>query len=145
MAPEIILRSGHGAASDWWSIGILLYAPASRLFCPPALLPGHSSFSSLSLFMRFFRYELLCGETPFNKGSPKATMALIAETSKDPYFPSHLSAAAVDIIKRLLTRDQAARLVHQHPLLQLQLSHACTGLRPRRRRRHQDPPFFQGD
>jgi serine/threonine protein kinase len=24
MAPEIILRSGHGAASDWWSIGILL-------------------------------------------------------------------------------------------------------------------------
>ena len=95
--------------------------------------------------MLFFRYELLCGETPFNKGSPKATMALIAETSKDPYFPSHLSAAAVDIIKRLLTRDQAARLVHQHPLLQSQLSDACTGLRPRRRRRHQDPPFFQGD
>jgi len=83
MAPEIILRSGHGAASDWWSIGILLY-------------------------------ELLCGETPFNKGSPKATMALIAETSKDPYFPSHLSAAAVDIIKRLLTRDQAARLGYGH-------------------------------
>lgn len=83
MAPEIILRSGHGAASDWWSIGILLY-------------------------------ELLCSETPFDKGNPKATMALIAETTKDPYFPSHLSASAIDLIKRLLTRDQAARLGYGH-------------------------------
>jgi hypothetical protein len=40
-------------------------------------------------------------------------MALIAETTKDPYFPSHLSASAIDLIKRLLTRDQAARLVRQ--------------------------------
>jgi hypothetical protein len=60
-----------------------------------------------------YRYELLVGETPFGRGSPKATMALIAETTKDPYFPSHLSTYAIDIIKRLLTRDQAARLVLQ--------------------------------
>ena len=91
------------------------------------------------------RYELLCGETPFNKGSPKATMALIAETSKDPYFPSHLSAAAVDIIKRLLTRDQAARLVQQRLPLQPLTSHVCVGIRPRRRCRHQDPPIFQSN
>ena len=60
------------------------------------------------------RYELLCSESPFDKGTPKETMALIAETTKDPYFPAHLSASAIDIIKRLLTRDQAARLVEQH-------------------------------
>jgi hypothetical protein len=60
------------------------------------------------------RYELLCSETPFDKGNPKDTMALIAETTKDPYFPAYLSTSAIDIIKRLLTRDQAARLVQQH-------------------------------
>jgi hypothetical protein len=43
--------------------------------------------------------------------NPKATMALIAETTKDPAFPSFLSPSAIDIIKRLLTRDQTARLV----------------------------------
>lgn len=83
MAPEIILRSGHGAASDWWSIGVLLY-------------------------------ELLCGETPFNELSPKATMALIAETTKVPQFPSYLSPSAIDLIKRLLTREQTARLGYGH-------------------------------
>ena len=40
-------------------------------------------------------------------------MALIAETTKDPYFPSHLSPSAIDLIRRLLKRDQAARLVNQ--------------------------------
>ncbi len=60
------------------------------------------------------RYELLCGETPFNEASPKLTMALIAETTKDPHFPSHLSASAIDLIKRLLKRDSTARLVSRH-------------------------------
>lgn len=99
MAPEIILRCGHGAASDWWSIGCLLcHPPASSIAC-----------AALSRCVR--RYELLVGDTPFGRGSPKATMALIAETTKGPYFPGYLSTYAIDIIKRLLTRDQAARLV----------------------------------
>ncbi len=39
MAPEIILRSGHGAASDWWSIGILLYVIfCFSPHCPPLLV-----------------------------------------------------------------------------------------------------------
>lgn len=101
MAPEIILRCGHGAASDWWSIGILL--------CEHFVFLHHA----VTLPHGCCRYELLVGETPFGRGSPKATMALIAETTKDPYFPSYLSTYAIDIIKRLLTRDQASRLVRR--------------------------------
>jgi hypothetical protein len=73
---------------------------------PPRLFPR-----TRSIVTCVRRYELLVGETPFGRGSPKATMALIAETTKDPYFPGYLSTYAIDIIKRLLTRDQAARLV----------------------------------
>jgi serine/threonine protein kinase len=25
LAPEVILRNGHGKAVDWWSFGILIY------------------------------------------------------------------------------------------------------------------------
>ena len=88
------------------------------MFCKSCFLPRsvfqfHFQFQFPPLCVTAVRrYELLVGETPFGRGSPKATMALIAETTKDPYFPSYLSTYAIDIIKRLLTRDQAARLVH---------------------------------
>jgi serine/threonine protein kinase len=108
MAPEIILRCGHGSASDWWSLGILL--------CGHAAAARRAAVCGAARANTVCRYELLVGETPFGRGSPKATMALIAETTKDPYFPSYLSTYAIDIIKRLLTRDQAARLVRQPQL-----------------------------
>ena len=25
MAPEVVNRRGHGAAADWWSLGVLMY------------------------------------------------------------------------------------------------------------------------
>ena len=86
---------------------------------PPYFFAPKQTFVTIT-----YSYELLVGETPFGRGSPKATMALIAETTKDPYFPSHLSTYAIDIIKRLLTRDQAARLVLQHPLPRPTFAHA---------------------
>jgi len=132
MAPEIILRCGHGAASDWWSIGILLCERFRSLHHAVTLPHGCC------------RYELLVGETPFGRGSPKATMALIAETTKDPYFPSYLSTYAIDVIKRLLTRDQASRLVRLRLRGSLSALTACAGLWPRWCCCHQDPPIFQG-
>ena len=94
------------------------YTPCSAKVASCPVPSSSSIFSSTSrpsqcqCVTAVRRYELLVGETPFGRGSPKATMALIAETTKDPYFPSYLSTYAIDIIKRLLTRDQAARLVH---------------------------------
>ncbi|NWR66934.1 KS6B2 kinase, partial [Bucorvus abyssinicus] len=42
MAPEILVRSGHNRAVDWWSLGALMYdmltgsaSPPSRSFLPP--------------------------------------------------------------------------------------------------------------
>ena len=42
MAPEIILRCGHGAASDWWSIGILLCVALGFLITPAVKCRGLS-------------------------------------------------------------------------------------------------------
>lgn len=32
-APEILTRSGHGKAVDWWSLGALMYDMLTGLVC----------------------------------------------------------------------------------------------------------------
>ena len=88
MAPEIILRSGHGAASDWWSIGILLYAPAPRLFCPPALFSRHSPFLSLSLSSCSSLDTSSCAaKLPSTRGRPRPQWRSLPKRPKTPTSP----------------------------------------------------------
>lgn len=36
-APEILTRSGHGKAVDWWSLGALMFDMLTGMVCPATL------------------------------------------------------------------------------------------------------------
>ncbi|KAJ1294409.1 hypothetical protein BS78_01G144500 [Paspalum vaginatum] len=84
VAPEVARGGGHGAAVDWWAYGVFLY-------------------------------ELIYGRTPFVGDSNEATLRNIVRRPLE--FPAHGagagdrdSAAARDLIARLLDKDPRARL-----------------------------------
>lgn len=77
LAPEVLNRSGHGRAVDWWSLGALLY-------------------------------EMLTGLPPFYSRDRNLLFDKIRKGDLD--YPPYLSPEAVDILKKLLTRDPTRRL-----------------------------------
>jgi protein-serine/threonine kinase len=82
VAPEVARGGGHGAAVDWWAYGVFLY-------------------------------ELIYGRTPFVGESNEATLRNIVRRPLE--FPAAAtahgdSAAARDLIARLLDKDPRTRL-----------------------------------
>ncbi len=56
MAPEILTRSGHGKAVDWWSLGALMYD----------MLTGAPPFTAENRFESFFKFNVwayVCNQT----------------------------------------------------------------------------------
>lgn len=107
IAPEVLLRQGHGRAVDWWSTGALLY-------------------------------EMLCGLPPFYSRNREAMFEKIMRA--DLSFPTFISEAAKDLLKRLLVRDPKGRLgsgeqdadeIKGHPFFQdIDWSRMATGTLP---------------
>ncbi|KAI4988342.1 hypothetical protein ZWY2020_029972 [Hordeum vulgare] len=88
VAPEVAGGGAHGAAVDWWAYGVFLY-------------------------------ELLHGRTPFAGATNEDTLRNIVRAPLT--FPTSSgagchadTAAARDLIARLLTKDPAARLGSRH-------------------------------
>jgi serine/threonine protein kinase len=81
LAPEVINRKPYDQKVDMWSIGVTAYL-------------------------------LLCGETPFNGKNRQQLFRRIS--CDDPTFPDdkwgHISDEAVDLVRKLLTKDPAKRL-----------------------------------
>ncbi|XP_051006478.1 ribosomal protein S6 kinase alpha-5 isoform X2 [Acomys russatus] len=83
MAPDIVRGgdSGHDKAVDWWSLGVLMY-------------------------------ELLTGASPFTVDGEKNSQAEISRRilKSEPPYPQEISAAAKDLLQRLLMKDPKKRL-----------------------------------
>jgi serine/threonine protein kinase len=90
MAPEVLLKSGYGTECDWWSLGCILF-------------------------------EMVVGYAPFYAETPAETADRILRHEETLEFPpeaQHLSAAAKDLIRKLLCR-RSERLpvdsIREHP------------------------------
>ncbi|KAK8849244.1 Microtubule-associated serine/threonine-protein kinase 2, partial [Tritrichomonas musculus] len=93
IAPEIILQQSHSFTADYWSLGCIIY-------------------------------ELLTGIPPFHGDTPEITFANILKGVYDEsaLLSDDVSEEAVDLIRRLLTRDPKKRLgwqsideIKEHP------------------------------
>ncbi|EZA61991.1 Serine/threonine-protein kinase greatwall [Ooceraea biroi] len=79
LAPELLLRKGHGPAVDWWALGVCLFE-----FCTG--LPPFNDETPQAVFSNILKRDI-----PW------------------PEDQEALSSAATDAIDALLTKDQAAR------------------------------------
>lgn len=79
LAPELLLKQGHGSAVDWWALGVCLYE-----FCTG--LPPFNDETPQAVFA-----NILARDVPW------------------PEDEEALSSAAIDAIDGLLTLDQASR------------------------------------
>jgi len=83
VAPEVITMQGHGAAVDWWALGVITYE----------LLHGHTPFSAEGTLDR-----------------PVDIYRRITHPDFKVSYADHLSKPALSFLKRLLRRKCASRL-----------------------------------
>lgn len=82
VAPENVLAHGYNFSVDWWGLGVLMYV----------LLTGRQPFSSPKT------------------DDPMVVMRRIVDETWNIKYPPYLSAAAKDLISRLLERKPTRRL-----------------------------------
>ena len=64
MAPEILTRSGHGKAVDWWSLGALMYDMLTG--SPPFTAENRKKTIEKILKVCYNKYQGLISFTYFN-------------------------------------------------------------------------------
>ena len=82
IAPEIIMKSGHTKAVDWWALGVLIYE----------LVAGRTPFVN-------------------SDGHPGSGMRVFHNICRVQYsMPPHFSPGLKDLVRRLLDQDPVRRL-----------------------------------
>jgi serine/threonine protein kinase len=86
IAPEVLLRQGHGRAVDWWSLGALLYEMITGL-------PPFYSRNRETMFEKIMKAELIF---PNSVGEVQMSFVLheIAETNQ--FSPSSLFVITIN-------------------------------------------------
>ena len=116
IAPEVLLRQGHGRAVDWYDTpthvtmtpfqhNLLISSPiiAHQSHHPP-LTPTHTSRWSLGALL----YEMITGLPPFYSRNRETMFEKIMKAELT--FPPFMSENAKDLLSRLLIRDPKERL-----------------------------------
>lgn len=97
-APEILTRSGHGKAVDWWSLGALMYDMLTGLVSVTLFvvveISAQTSYFSL--------------QPPFTAENRKKTIETILKGKIN--LPAYLTPDARDLIRKLMKRQVSQRL-----------------------------------
>jgi serine/threonine protein kinase len=89
MAPEVVERLGHSAASDWWSLGVLLYEMAAGL--PPFCAPNATELYDIVLSQpvnvpKFFSAELQALIPKLLEKEPSMRLQNVEDLFAQPFF-----------------------------------------------------------
>ena len=110
LAPEVLARKGHGKAVDWWNLGMVLYEMLTGL--PPWYVMLHRKPSVPPPF----KTNSMCSGPRYTKEQK----VLFQRISYAPLqCPAHLSASAVGLLTRLLSKQPRQRIGSTHGVLEI--------------------------
>ena len=109
-APEILTRSGHNRAVDWWSLGALMYDMMTGSVRGREILPHNMQKKNLLIFHTSVVYhpslyipssDLMFSQPPFTAENRKRTIDKILKCKLN--LPPYLTLDARDMIKKVIT------------------------------------------
>lgn len=96
-APEILMRSGHGKAVDWWSLGTLMYDMLTGSVCISIRVCIVIIFLCLLCLFKLYYFYF---QPPFTSANRKKTIDKILRGKLN--LPQYLTPDARDLIRKLL-------------------------------------------
>ena len=103
LAPEIILGQGHGAAVDWWTLGIFLY---ELLYSRTPFKGGDNEATLTNVVTQLLKFPAATARCRYTNGSAHPISLHEGEAEED----STPSMEAQDLIRGLLVKDPSKRM-----------------------------------
>jgi serine/threonine protein kinase len=107
-----------GLSNTFEDAGKLKSACGSPGYAAPEMIRGERYTKSVDIWSSgILLYAMVCGELPFDDETPVKVLQKIAYL--EPTYPSYLSVQCIDLLRKILTKDPAARIsiarIHEHP------------------------------